>query len=106
MLNAVKLDEINSYNLNAKNFDLVGSAVHGSKTTVLLIAADGSVVGRCESAGLWKKGHAVVICTTGEDFRSFIMEWAAPNSVVFIKLSSSRVFKYRLDKPALSTGGI
>nr|QYF49791.1 MAG: hypothetical protein 2 [Guangxi cystovirus 17] len=106
MLNAVKLDEINSYNLNAKNFDLVGSAVHGSKTTVLLIAADGSVVSRCESAGLWKKGHAVVICTTGEDFRSFIMEWAAPNSVVFIKLSSSRVFKYRLDKPALSTGDI
>lgn len=75
----------------------VGGLCAGLKTSVLLIdQATHACVGRCESAGVRKGNHQIVITFDRVVFRTFICKFAQPGSPV-VFYDSGVVTKHRIE---------
>lgn len=75
----------------------VGGLCAGLKTSVLLIdQATHTCVGRCESAGVRKGNHQIVITFDRVIFRTFICKFAQPGSPV-VFYDSGTITKHRME---------
>nr|QYF49692.1 MAG: hypothetical protein 2 [Guangxi cystovirus 2] len=81
---------------NMNEVHTVGGLCAGLKTSVLLFdVATNSCIGRCESAGVRKGSHQIVLCFDRTLFRTYICKFAQPNSHIVLENSGS-VLNYRL----------
>lgn len=75
----------------------VGGLCAGLKTSILLIdQATHTCVGRCESAGVRKGNHQIVITFDRVIFRTFICKFAQPRSPVVFN-DSGMITKHRME---------
>nr|QYF49712.1 MAG: hypothetical protein 2 [Guangxi cystovirus 7]QYF49773.1 MAG: hypothetical protein 2 [Guangxi cystovirus 15] len=75
----------------------VGGLCAGLKTSVLLVdQATRACIGRCESAGVRKGNHQIVITFDRVVFRTYICKFAQPGSPV-VFYDSGAITKHRME---------
>lgn len=82
---------------NIGNVHSVGGLCAGLKTSVLLIdRATCTCIGRCESAGVKRGNHQIVITFDRVIFRTFVCKFAQPGSPVVFS-DSGIITKHRVE---------